>query len=341
MQAKEEERPDVEDGAQGEEGKPPSASLKGDEENSIEKNSTGGDDSVVDDGNDDTGEKSDDATADLIPETRQESGEEKSTKGASVEEEVAALLQNLANKPSEQGVAKRARRSARERKSSLYSDYETEFKGNWDLGTEYAPRRKDRSEANTQPVDPLSSTSTKDVYNGFPPEFGKKIAENSKRLLDLLQSSAHTGQFSQVPSRPASAPSWKPSRLSIAKFIEAKIAGQNAFARRDYETAFARITPQTNYPTPAMNGGRNPADTSADTARLLSLLSTLTNRPESLLEGQQQGIPGLFQGMPGAQQQGNSSLLQALLQGSLSNQTNQQMHQYPYPGLHNPASYHQ
>ena len=255
-------------------------------------------------------------------------------KDPSVEEEVAQLLQNLANKPSEENVSKRARRSTRERKSSLYSDYETEFKGNWDQVAAPAPRRKNQNVE-------VKRESAKEMYNGFDQKYGRKITENSKRLLDLLQSSAKQGRSSQLMPLVAPAPSWKPSRLSIAKFIESKMSGRDIPGPREFETAFSRVAPVNTFaPQPMMNLGNGGIDKHMDTARLMSLLSSLTNQPGGMPDDRQQAMHAFSQSMSGGMQQTNPGMLQSLLNSTLQNQ--QQMHQYPpYRGGMHAPSYHQ
>jgi hypothetical protein len=254
-------------------------------------------------------------------------------KDPSVEEEVAALLQNLANKPSESVGTKRTRRSARERKSSLYSDYETEFKGNWDHAATRVPRRKNQATG-------ARGESTKDSYNGFNENMGNKITENSKRLLNLLQSSVKSGMSTHHTPFTGPAPSWKPSRLSIAKFIESNISGADLNRPREFETAFTQVAPGNRYVgMPAMSGGNQ----SIDPARLMSLLSSLTNHPGGMMDDRQQVMNGFSQGMPGAMQQHpNSAMLQSFLNANMHNQPPQRMHPYPpYPGsMHTPPYHH-
>lgn len=267
-------------------------------------------------------------------EEKQKDNEEagsKDNKNSTVEEEVAALLQNLANEPSESNGNKRTRRSARERKSSLYSDYETEFKGNWDQAA-YAPRKKNQ-------VTSAKRESAKDSYVDFNQNMGKKITENSKRLLDLLQSSAKQTRPSQHMPLMAPTPAWKPSRLSIAKFIESSVYGADIIRPRDFETSFSQIPPGNNYGgLPGMNGGNE----SVETARLMSLLSSLTNQPGGMMDNRQQAMNMFSQGITGAmQQQVNPAMLQSFLNANLHNQPPQRM-QYPtYPGgMHAPPYHH-
>lgn len=284
-----------------------------------------------------------------IPEERQEAEKGEGTKDAdeainsetkkedinkdsSVEEEVAELLQNLANKPTKENGQKRTRRSARERKTSIYSDYETEFKGNWDQG---ASRKKSQHrEIKPEFAAHASAPSAKDMYNGFHEEFGKTITENSRRLLDLLQSSAKPERPLQGMPLVAPAPSWKASRLSIAKFIESKMTGADRQIPKEYETAFTRIAPP-NYGPPVMHGGGEDMAKPFDTARLMSLLSSLTNQTGGL-SGDRQASMQAFnnQGMPGAMQQLNPSMLQSFLNSTLQSQA--APHYPPYPGMPGP-----
>jgi len=246
---------------------------------------------------------------------------------------VAALLQNLANKPAETNGTKRARRSARERKSSLYSDYETEFKGNWDQGTAYVARKKSQGTE-------AKKGAARESYDGLNTNLGKKITENSKRLLDLLQSSAKQGRSSQHVPLVAPAPAWKPSRLSIAKFIESKLAGTDMTRPKDFETAFTRVAPMNNYGAPVMNGGNEGPDKPMDTARLMSLLSSLTNQSGGMMDDRQQAMHTFSQAMAGTTQQANSAMLQSLLNSTLQNQPPQQMFP-PFPGSMHAPPYHQ
>ena len=265
-------------------------------------------------------------------ETKKEEGDQEDSSSVE-EEEVAALLQNLANKSSQTNGNKRARRSARERKSSLYSDYETEFKGNWDQGTAYVARKKSQGTESKK-------EAAKEMYDGLNPNLGKKITENSKRLLDLLQSSAKQGRAPQSVPLVAPAPAWKPSRLSIAKFIESKLAGPDMTRPREFETAFTRVAPMNNFGAPVMNGVNEGPDKSMDTARLMSLLSSLTNQSGGMMEDRQQAMHTFSQAMAGTMQQANPAMLQSLLNGTLQNQPPQQMFPPFSSGMHAPP-YHQ
>jgi len=161
-----------------------------------------------------------------------------SQQGRSEEEEVAALLQGLAEVPVEGkqdstgNGGKRTRRSSRQKKSQFYRDFETDFNDDWEMGEEdelSQPKTKNRKIQQQQQQQQIS--------RGYFPK--ESLPEHSQatmrdpasdmhqalRLQEMLNSAARG--YGNRAMAPLQMPGLKSNRVGIARFIESRILGQN------------------------------------------------------------------------------------------------------------------